>query len=231
VVPAKKPPALKHSTAVAAAGAASRACRATALQVLGDPILDICNQESAASFVSVSGMSQNDDLQPDLQPVIEMLHAHRPQATALELDAVKQQVRARVANPARRRTRGNKLMKSRLVILTMLVLGMLLSTTGAGLAVSGLSGKNASIAQYTTPTGGGGVLGDQDTGSGTAPEENGGGTAPNEAADTQPARQVEAGANNSQLPFTGFAAIPVLLGGIALLSAGLVLRRRTGDER
>ena len=124
-------------------------------------------------------------------------------------------------------------MKSRLVILTMLVLGMLLSTTGAGLAVSGLSGDNASIAEYSTPTptGGGGVLGDQDTGSGTAPEENGGGTAPNEAANTQPARQVEAGANNSQLPFTGFAAIPVLLGGIALLSAGLVLRRRTGDER
>ena len=124
-------------------------------------------------------------------------------------------------------------MKSRLVILTMLVLGMLLSTTGAGLAVSGLSGNNASIAQYATPTptGVGGVLGDQDTGSGTSPQENNGGTAPSEASNTQPARQVEAGANNSQLPFTGFAAIPVLLGGIALLSAGLVLRRRTGDER
>jgi hypothetical protein len=176
-------------------------------------------------------MIQNDDLQPDLQPVIDMLHAHRPEATALELDAVKQQVRARVANPARRRTRGNQLMKSRLVILTMLVLGMLLSTTGAGLAVSGLSGKNASIAEYGTPTSG--VLGDQDTGSGTSPEENngGGGTAPNESSNTQPARQVAAGANTSKLPFTGFAAIPVLLGGIALLSAGLVLRRRTGDER
>ena len=34
-------------------------------------------------------------------------------------------------------------MKSRLVVLTMLVLGMLLSTTGAGLAVSGLTGDNA----------------------------------------------------------------------------------------
>src|SRR3954470_21059625 len=182
-------------------------------------------------------MSQYDDLHQDLQPVIDQLRANRPEATALELDALKQQVRARVAAPARRRTRSKQLMKSRLVILTMLVLGMLLSTTGAGLAVSGLSGDNASIAQYAkTPTGGG-VLGDQDTGSGTAPEVNGGGggggggTAPNEAGSTQPARQVEAGANNSQLPFTGFAAIPVLLGGIALLSAGLVLRRRTGDER
>jgi hypothetical protein len=176
-------------------------------------------------------MSQHNDLQPDLQPVIDQLHAHRPEATALELDAVKQQVRARVANPARRRTRGNPLMKSRLVILTMLVLGMLLSTTGAGLAVTGLSGDNASIAQYSTPTptptGGGGVLGDQDTGNGNgkAPAENNGG------GGVQPARQVEAGANNSTLPFTGFAAIPILLGGVVLLSAGLVLRRRAGDER
>jgi hypothetical protein len=175
-------------------------------------------------------MSQYDDLQPDLQPVIDQLRAHRPEATALELDAVKQRVQARVANPARRRTRGNQLMKSRLVILTMLVLGMLLSTTGAGLAVTGLSGNNASVAEYKTPPGGG-VLGDQDSGNGTQPNNGGGNSAPKPAAQVQPARQVEAGANNSKLPFTGFAAIPVLLGGIALLSAGLVMRRRTGDER
>ena len=62
-------------------------------------------------------------------------------------------------------------MKSRLVVLTMLVLGMLLSTTGAGLAVSGLSGDNASIAEYAQPSpgGGGGVLGDQDSGAGESP--------------------------------------------------------------
>ena len=176
-------------------------------------------------------MSQHDDLQPDLQPVIDQLRAHRPEATALELDAVKPRVRARVSSPARRRTRGNQLMKSRVVVLTMLVLGMLLSTTGAGLAVSGLSGNNASIAGYgtVTPTGGGEVLGDEDSGAGEqapaaggeAPGGGGGGDNP-----VQPSRQVEAGADNNELPFTGFAAIPVLLGGIALLSAGLVLRRR-----
>ena len=115
-------------------------------------------------------------------------------------------------------------MKSRIVILTMLVFGMLLSTAGAGLAVSGLSGQNdASTAQYgeEAPAGGGDVLGDEDEGTNVAPE-----------SDVQPARQVEAGADSdSELPFTGFAAIPVLLGGIALLSAGLVLRRRSGDQR
>ena len=123
-------------------------------------------------------------------------------------------------------------MKSRIVILSMLVFGMLLSTAGAGLAVSG--GQNdASVAQYgqsknDAPAGGGNVLGDEDSGTNAAPNDDtpGGGGA------VQPSRQVEAGANTgSSLPFTGFAAVPILVGGIALLSAGLVLRRRTGAER
>ena len=96
-------------------------------------------------------MRNHDDLQPELQPVIDQLRANRPEATALELDAIKQRVRARATNPARRRTRRSELMKSRLVVLTMLVLGMLLSTTGAGLAVSGLSGDNASMSVYASP--------------------------------------------------------------------------------
>src|SRR3954447_10544138 len=126
-------------------------------------------------------MSNHDDL----QPVIDQLRAHRPEATALELDAIKQRVRARASHPARRRTRRAQLMKSRLVILTLLVFGMLLSTAGAGLAVSGLSGnRSASTAQYPTSTStvtnnstpnGGGVLGAQDTGNGqnVAPEDTG----------------------------------------------------------
>jgi hypothetical protein len=188
-------------------------------------------------------MSNYDDLQSDLQPVIDQLRANRPEATALELDAIKQRVRTRSSQPARRRTtRRAQLMKSRLVILSMLVLGMLLSTTGAGLAVTGLSQHNASVAQYgaatpapsTTPSGGS-VLGDEDSGNNALPEDNnGGGTSPSGGGDNavQPARQVEAGADtNSSLPFTGFAAVPILLGGIALLSAGLVLRRRTGEQR
>src|SRR5829696_3315692 len=186
-------------------------------------------------------MSNHDDL----QPVIDQLRANRPEATALELDAIKQRVRARASHPARRRTRRAQLMKSRVVILTMLVFGMLLSTAGAGLAVTGLAGNpSASSAQYagtptSTPSGGG--VGEQDEGPGqnnVSPAENsgGGGTSPAESAGgangTQPSRQVEAGAgtSGSSLPFTGFAAIPILFGGLVLLGGGLVLRSRAAHQ-
>jgi hypothetical protein len=181
-------------------------------------------------------MSNYDDLQPDLQPVIDQLRANRPEATALELDAIKQRVRARSSQPARRRTtRRAQLMKSRMVILSMLVFGMLLSTAGAGLAISG-EASNAGVAQYgptSKPPPSNDVLGDQDSGSGTAPSANNGGGGNKPANAVQPARQVEAGTTtgSNNLPFTGFAAVPILLGGIVLLSAGLVLRRRTSNER
>jgi type VI protein secretion system component VasF len=170
-------------------------------------------------------MTDHDD---DLQRVADRLRASRPQLTALELDEVSQRVRARAA--ARRRPR-SAFMKSRLTILAMLVAGMLLCTTGAGLAVSGLSSKgNASSAAYPNEQPQGDVLGEEESGGGGG---GGGGEQPAAEApaeETQPARQVEAGAGN-ELPFTGYAALPVLLGGAVLLGGGLVLRARTrGDQ-
>jgi|tagenome__1003787_1003787.scaffolds.fasta_scaffold20484688_1 hypothetical protein len=173
-------------------------------------------------------MSQFDDLHADdLQSVVEQLRANRPEATPLELDAVKQRVRARVAaGPARRRARSATLMKSRLAILTMLVVGLMLSTTGAGLAVDGLtSGNDASVGQYDKGDNGGDVLGEDDSNS---PDQ--GDVAGDDQSDVQPTRQVENGAGSDQLPFTGFLAIPVLLGGVALLGTGLVLRRRAAED-
>jgi hypothetical protein len=170
----------------------------------------------------------NDSQPDDLQAVISQLRAHRPEATALELDAVKRRVRARVAaHPAGRRARSTAFMKSRLAILAMLVTGMLLSTAGAGLAI------DASTSQYTTSTPDkGNVLGESDQKSGDVAGEGDEGVAGEQAGGSvQPARQVEAGADSGSLPFTGFLAIPVLLGGVALLSAGLVLRRRAADDR
>ena len=107
-------------------------------------------------------------------------------------------------------------MKSRLAILLMLVLGMVFSTTGAGLAIQGLTSDDASVSQYGPDRPPGDVLGEEDEGG--------------VAGDVQEQEQVETG-SDSELPFTGFLALPVLLGGVALLSAGLVLRRRTHGDR
>jgi hypothetical protein len=170
----------------------------------------------------------------EFDDVIRLLRDGRPEATEIELDKIKQRARRQAADQSRRK----QSMKSRLAIVAMVAFGMLFSTAGAGLAVSGIgsSTDNASVAQYGTPTPTttptdtreeGGVLPAEETNN--APE---GGVAPAEATQpeaAQPARQVEA-TTASQLPFTGFAAIPVMLGGIALLTGGLVLRRRTRAE-
>jgi hypothetical protein len=146
----------------------------------------------------------------EFDDVIRLLRDNRPEATELELDEIKRRARRRAAQPARRKQD----MKSRLAILLMLVAGAMFSTVGAGLALSG-PGSDASVAEYATPTPTppGNVLGEEEQGN----------------AEVQQPRQVETGGTGS-LPFTGFLALPVLLGGVALLSTGLVLRRRTRSD-
>lgn len=193
----------------------------------------------------------------EFDDVIRRLEEERPQASPLELDEIKQRVRRRAADPSRK---GNQSMKSRFAILAMLVTGMLLSTAGAGLALQGDNASVSQYGTPVctpTPTGGGvnptetpqggggggtnvceegGVLPAQEnnpgTGGGEAPaEETEGGVLPaKETNVAQPERQVAAQAETSQLPMTGFAAIPVLVGGLALLAGGLILRRRTSQD-
>jgi hypothetical protein len=219
-------------------------------------------------------MTHQDDRHDELQRVIVRLQAERPVATPLELDALKQRILARAGGPPTTR-RSFSIMRTRAAILSMLVFGFLLSTTGAGLAVSGLSDNNqASSAQYgptppptstptntptntptttptttpstetttttpptttapavappvtSTPAPESSVLGEQKANKPKAeqPQE----VLPQEAAappsEVQPARQVET-ATQQSLPFTGFAALPVLLAGLLLLGGGLVMRR------
>jgi hypothetical protein len=196
----------------------------------------------------------------EFDDVIRLLEDSRPQASPTELDAIKQRVRRRAAEPSRR----SQSMKSRLAILGMLITGLFLSTAGVGLALSGGSAQNnASVAQYgtvtpqCTSTPSGGTTQPAETGGTTQPAqspcEEGGvlpaeaestptpsnesptteetGVLPAQEAQTQPERQAAAAAETtSQLPFTGFAAIPVLIGGLVLLTGGLLLRRRTRAE-
>ena len=167
----------------------------------------------------------DDELGSELQPIADRLRAERPTLSAMELDVVKQRARAAATRPT---TTKRGFMRSRLAILLMLVLGLTFSTTGAGLAISGFAdgGGQAAATQYDDGDDGGGVLPDSDNG-----DNNGGGDAADETdeADVQPARQFES-AQGGSLPFTGFAAIPVLVLGLGLLSAGLIVRRTNRDD-
>lgn len=168
-------------------------------------------------------MNTNDDahLPPELAPVGERLRAARPTATPLELDRIKRNVMTRASR------KGTPRMKSRMTITSMLVAGLLMSTTGAGLALTG--GGNASVAQY------GGNLPAQNSGGHPqvlgALGQNGKGTAgtssPTATAPVaQVTRQVTA-PSNGQLPFTGFLTIGILVIGLFVLALGLVMRYKT----
>ena len=155
------------------------------------------------------------DTHTDITATAARLRDERPVATALELDSTKRRVLAR-----RGHRPTSSFLRSRGAIVAMLVAGFGFSGTGATLAVSG-SSNQASTAQY------GSVLPETNTSKGNAgavlPEVS----TKTPRPDVQPTRQVTNGvqASETSLPFTGFAAIPVLLLGIALLTSGLVFRR------
>lgn len=95
----------------------------------------------------------------------------------------------------------------------------MMSTTGAGLAISGSSGQgNAAEAQYEKKDDG--QLGEE-KGAQQGQEEN-----------TQPTEQaavVSDPDDGESLPFTGFFTIPLIVGGVALLTGGALLRWRSRD--
>ena len=145
-------------------------------------------------------------------------------------------------------------MRTRSTILGVLVSGIVLSSSGAALGISALAaGDSASQAQYpgaTVPTETTSVVPTQST----TPTPPAGGNGPDKAVErpsvhgatetndsapgtataetapvAQPTEQVALD-NKGELPFTGYAAIPVLLLGLALLGAGLVMRRRSNAD-
>jgi hypothetical protein len=170
----------------------------------------------------------------EFEDIERRLREQRPELSALELD----EVRTRVRKHADRMPRKGQSMKSRFAILLMLIAGMLVSTTGAGLAVQGSSGNgNAAVSQYPDDRPPGGVLGEEDDNGvenddETAAENGGGGVAGDQATSTQPDRQVAAGVEGGggELPFTGLAAIPIILIGVAMTATGVVLRRRSAND-
>ena len=168
-----------------------------------------------------------------LDEVGEGLRAARPTLTPLELDAVQRRV---LGTAVRTTNEGTRTVKTRIAIIATLMFGMLFSTAGAGLAVGGFADDDqASVAQYgdndDQGEDEGGVLG----GGGDQGEDEGAvlGESVDSATDVSAAEQTEFTSQGEdtggELPFTGFAAIPVLLIGLALLGGGTLLLRRSGD--
>jgi LPXTG-motif cell wall-anchored protein len=93
-------------------------------------------------------------LPADLEAVAHRMRAERPEVTPLELDALRRRINARTARAAT--PRREQSMKSRMAIVAMLVSGIVMSTAGTGLAVTGLTDTDsAAEGQYgpviTTP--------------------------------------------------------------------------------
>jgi len=163
------------------------------------------------------------------------LRAERMTATPLELDELKLRAK-RQAAPATPRLRKGTLMKSRLALTLVVVLGLMMSGTGATLAVQGSSGTgSAATNQYDNvkPHDEGGTAGKKESNTLGGREDSTDVAPANEQADVAPANEqaeVTSGSGSS-LPFTGFAAIPLLLGGVLLVSVGGVLRWRARDAK
>jgi hypothetical protein len=172
--------------------------------------------------------NDHDRIPADLADVAQRLHDERPEASALELDRIK----LRAQSSARRRAhRREAFMRSRLAITSILVVGVLMSGAGAGLAVSGMSGAGSSgVAQYPTTTTTAPTTDVQTVLPTTESNPPSGTTTTGATNPAQETRQVSSNDSGS-LPFTGYAAIPVLLIGLSLLSIGIVMRRRVADRR
>ena len=196
-------------------------------------------------------LSRKPSIPEDLQGIDAALRQSRPELPEDRTRFIAAQARSRARASAWNHTpQKESFLRSRIAILSMLVLGFGFSGAGVGMAVNGVAtdGTSAADVQYPSNEGSGPTLaptatpvpteveGDTDEGAAPTPgvageNQSGDDVAPagdEVAAEqvTQETRQLGAEQGDDELPFTGFAAIPVLLMGLALLSAGFVLRRR-----
>jgi hypothetical protein len=160
------------------------------------------------------------DLSGDLEALGERLRNERPQVTEITLDRMKRRAisQASSAGAGSWAPKKGLFMKPRIAVALVLAMGLLTSGTGATLAVISESGSAAQVQypdlkpkQSVNP----GVLGSDPGGGGSAVQEE---------------QQVASG-GGSELPFTGFLAIPLLVVGVVFLVAGGMIRSRAGGDK
>lgn len=129
-------------------------------------------------------------------------------------------------------------MKSRLAMMLVIAAGFMLSTTGAGLAISGSSSSGSAAGTQYTPAGVEEHGGHQNEGQGVKGATTKGGNEPAavEPAPAEvevapvPAEQQAVVSNGSSLPFTGFVAIPLLIIGVLMVVGGAMLRLKSRKQ-
>jgi len=208
------------------------------------------SNSAAGARITIEMLSRKPAVPEDLQGIDATLRKLRPELPEdrARFLGMRARNRARVAALQSNHSKEPSL-RSRLAILTMLVLGFAFSGAGVGLAVTGIAteGTSAADQQYDTPSANptaptlsptvtppaNEVEGESDEGTnpGVAGDNEVAGADDEAPADTQDTRQLAVEQGGQELPFTGFAAIPVLLMGLALLTGGFLLRRRgTGSD-
>jgi hypothetical protein len=179
----------------------------------------------AAVLVDMGAVSPEDDGR--VIAAAEMLLRERPRPTFDELERVDRRLAAFRVSAQRGPVRRGW---SRLAMMACLSVGLLFTTAGSGLALSGYAASGPAVqAQYPdtprrlSPPTTRGVPAKPHAGSHAGPSSVG--QLKSTGGSTSYVSLVHAETDN-ELPFTGFAAIPLLLAGIALIAAGAVIHRR-----
>ena len=99
--------------------------------------------------------SNRDGIPAELHDIEETLRANRPETSPLELDRIKLQAirQATQGRPSFLARQKGAFMKSRLAMMLVIAAGFMLSTTGAGLAISGSSSSGSAAESQYTPAG------------------------------------------------------------------------------
>jgi hypothetical protein len=99
--------------------------------------------------------SNRNRIPAELQDVEDTLRANRHEASPLELDRIKLQAirQAAQGRPSFVARQKGAFMKSRLAMMLVIAAGFMLSTTGAGLAISGSSSSGSAAGTQYTPAG------------------------------------------------------------------------------
>jgi hypothetical protein len=206
--------------------------------------------------------SNRNGIPAEFHDIEETLRANRPETSPLELDRIKLQAirQAAQGRPSFVARQKGAFMKSRLAMMLVIAAGFMLSTTGAGLAISGSSSSGSAAESQYTPAGveehsghhsenqgvkGAATKGGNDC-SGNGSNGGGGnsganGSNCNEPVETEPApaeveiapvpaEQQAVVSSGSSLPFTGFVAIPLLIIGVLMVVGGAMLRFKSRKQ-